>query len=193
MKLYPLFYSAIAVIVLTSCTSPEKPPPKADTNQVSQSQKVVILDENFKTVTGQTIYVPVYSHIYHGDGKRIFNLAATLSIRNTDLTNPIIISSVRYYDSNGKLIKQYLERPIQLAVLASTDFFVDRTDTSGGSGANFIVEWVAQTKVSEPVVEAVMIGTDLQQGISWISPGKVIKSQNNDKRSSSLQGALKSD
>lgn len=190
MKLYPLFYSAIAVIVLTSCTSPEIPPqPPANTNQVSQSQKVVTLDENFKIVMGQTIYVPVYSQIYHGDGKRIFNLAATLSIRNTDLTNPIIINSVRYYDSNGKLVKQYLERPIQLATLASTDFVIDRTDNSGGLGANFIVEWVAQTEVSEPVIEAVIIGTDFQQGISFISPGRVIKSQNNHKRSSSVQGS----
>lgn len=190
MKRYSIFYSASAVIVLTSCTSPEIPSQsKADTNAANQSQKVVTLDENFKTVMGQTIYVPIYSHIYHGDEKRIFNLAATLSIRNTDLTNPIIMTSVRYYDSNGKLVKQYLERPIQLAALASTDFVVDRTDTSGGSGANFIVEWVAQTKVSQPIVEAVMIGTDFQQGISWISSGKVIKSQNNDKRSSSVQGS----
>ncbi len=189
MKLYPLFYSAIAVIVLTSCTLEIPPQPKADTSQVNQSQKVVTLDKNFKRLTGQTIYVPVYSHIYYGNEKRIFNLAATLSIRNTDLTNPIIISSVRYYDSNGKLVKKYLERPIQLAALASTDFVVDRSETSGGLGANFIVEWVAQTKVSEPVVEAVMIGTDSQQGISWSSPGKVIKSQKNDKASFSVQGS----
>ncbi|ARV58284.1 hypothetical protein BZZ01_06220 [Nostocales cyanobacterium HT-58-2] len=191
MKLYSLFYSAIAVTLLTSCTSPQMPPQsQADTTQqANKSQTEVTIDENFKTVMGQSIYVPIYSHIYHGDGKKIFNLAATLSIRNTDLTNSIIITSVRYYDSNGQLVKQYLERPIQLAALASTDFVVDRTNTSGGVGANFIVEWVAQTKVSEPIVEAVMIGTDFQQGISWISPGKVIKSQNNDKRSSSVQGS----
>lgn len=90
-----------------------------------------VVNENFKRLTGQTIYVPVYSHIYYGNEKRIFNLAATLSIRNTDLTNPIIISSVRYYDSNGKLVKKYLERPIQLTALASTDFVVDRSETSG--------------------------------------------------------------
>ncbi|GAA6615037.1 DUF3124 domain-containing protein [Scytonema sp. NUACC26] len=190
MKLYPLFYLVIVAIVLTACTSPEiSQQIKADINVANESQKVVTLDGNFRAAIGQTIYVPIYSHIYHGDGKRVFNLAATLSIRNTDLTNPIIMTSVRYYDSNGKLVKQYLKQPIQLAALASTDVVVDRTDTSGGVGANFIVEWVAQTKVSEPIVEAVMIGTDFQQGISWSSPGKVIKSQNNDKRSSSVRGS----
>lgn len=88
-----------------------------------------------------------------------------------------------YHNSEGKLVKQYLERAIQIDALASTDFFINRNDTSGGLGANFIVEWVAQTEISEPIVEAVMIGTDFQQGISFISPSRVIKSQNNYKRS----------
>jgi hypothetical protein len=187
MKLYPLFYTIIAVIFLASCTSQNiSSKSQPNTNQENQSQlQVVTLDENFKIAMSQTLYVPIYSHIYHQDQQKIFNLAATLSIRNTDLTNPIVITSVRYYDSNGKLVKQYLERPIQINPMASTDFVVDRTDTSGGSGANFIVEWVAQTEISEPVVEAVMIGTDFQQGISFLSPARVSKSQNNDKRSPS--------
>lgn len=196
MKLYLNFHLAIAVIVLASCTSSKiQPKSQSNTEQVTPSQKVVTLDENFKIAMGQTIYVPVYSHIYHQDQQdrqdqqKIFNLAATLSIRNTDLTKPIIITSVRYYDSNGKLVKQYLERSIELSAIASTDYVVNKTDTSGGLGANFIVEWVAQTEVSEPVIEAVMIGTDFQQGISFISPGRVIKSQNNYKRSSSVQGS----
>jgi hypothetical protein len=193
MKLYLNFYLAIAVIVLASCTSSKIPPKsQSNTEQVTPSQKVVTLDENFKIAMGQTIYVPVYSHIYHQDQQdqeKIFNLAATLSIRNTDLTKPIIITSVRYYDSNGKLVKQYLERPIEVSAMASTDYVINRTDTTGGLGANFIVEWVAQTEVSEPVIEAVMIGTDFQQGISFISPGRVIKSQNNYKRSSSVKGS----
>ena len=60
-----------------------------------------------------------------------------------------------------------------------------------GLGANFIVEWVAQTEISEPTVEAVMLGTDLHQGISLISPGRVIKSHNNRQRSSSVPGSVK--
>jgi hypothetical protein len=51
------------------------------------------------------------------------------------------------------------------------------------------VEWVAEKEISEPVVEAVMIGTESTQGISFISPGKVIKSHNNHKRSDSMQGS----
>ena len=101
---------------------------------------MVTLEQNFQAAMGQTIYVPIYSHIYYENRQKYFDLAATLSIRNTDLTSPMIVTAVRYYDSNGKLIRQYIERPIQLDALASTDFVVDRNDTSGGSGANFIVE-----------------------------------------------------
>lgn len=177
MKLYPRVYLAIVLILLTSCQSFNSPQAQTNINKTSSSAKVVTLDKNFKTVRGQTIYVPVYSEIYHHNRQEIFYLAATLSIRNTDLNNPIIITSVRYYDTNGKLVKQYLANPIQLDALASTDFFVTRDDNSGGVGANFIVEWVAATEISEPIVEAVMIGTDFQQGISFISPGKVIKDE----------------
>lgn len=92
---------------------------------------------------------------------------------------------MRYNNSAGLLVRHYLERPIQIAALASTNFVIDSSDTSGGLGANFIVEWVAQTEVSLPVVEAVMIGSSFQQGISWLSPGKVIKSQNNHQPRSS--------
>ena len=35
---------------------------------------------------GQTVYVPVYSHVFSGPRNIPFLLAATLSIRNTDLS-----------------------------------------------------------------------------------------------------------
>lgn len=105
------------------------------------------------------------------------NLSAMLSIRNTDLTNSIIITSVRYYDTNGQLIRQEIERPVALKPLASRSFFVPEEDQSGGSGANFIVEWVAETTVFEPVIEAVMISTSSAQGISFVSSGKVLQQQ----------------
>jgi Protein of unknown function (DUF3124) len=173
MKLSLVVYWAIATIAFASCTPSENAP--RSQIQPSSSQKVVTLDENFKIVMGQTVYVPVYSHIYHQDKKQTFDLAATLSVRNTDLNDAIVITAVRYYDSEGKLVRKYIDRPIEIAALASVDYFVDTTDTSGGSGAKFIVEWVAPTKVSEPALEAIMIGSGFQQGISFVSPGRVIK------------------
>jgi len=88
---------------------------------------------------GQTVYVPAYSHIYHGDRDKPFYLTVTLSIRNTDLNYSINIFSVDYYDSDGKLLKRYLEEESTLSALATTRYVVKEFDRTGGSGANFIV------------------------------------------------------
>jgi hypothetical protein len=178
MKLFKIFNWVFTAILLTSCTAQENQE-QLQSDRAIPPPKTITLDENYQKVIGQTIYVPVYSHIFHQDEKKILDLAATLSIRNTDPDNAIAIASVKYYDWNGKLVRNYLEQPIEIAALASTDFFVNSSDRSGGSGAKFIVEWVAQTSVSEPIVEAIMISTAFQQGISFVNPGKVIKSQNN--------------
>jgi hypothetical protein len=137
--------------------------------------KPVTVDQN-KLIAGQTLYVPIYSHIYHYNSKdNVMNLSAMLSIRNTDLTHRIILKSVRYYNTDGQLIRQEIDNPVELKPLASTSFFIPADDTEGGSGANYIVEWVAEKKVYDPVVEAIMINTSSSQGISFISPAKVLK------------------
>ncbi|MBL7181265.1 MAG: DUF3124 domain-containing protein [Pseudomonadota bacterium] len=124
---------------------------------------------------GQTVYVPIYSHIYTGDKEYSFLLTATLSIRNTDTANKITILAVDYYDSNGKLLKKYLETPIALNALASSRYIVKESDKEGGSGAKFIIQWKSAHSVSPPVIESIMIGTRTQQGISFTSRGQVIK------------------
>ncbi len=127
-------------------------------------------------VAGQMIYVPVYSHIYAKGGKP-FLLEATLSIRNSDPKAEITIGSVRYYDTNGKLIRDYLEKPVLLKPMASTEFLVAQKEIEGGSGANFIVEWISDAMVNKPVIEAVMIGIEGQTSISFVRTGVAIEKQ----------------
>lgn len=123
---------------------------------------------------GQVVYVPVYSEIYDLSPSRPFQLTATLSLRNTDPAAAIFIETVDYYDSSGTLVTAYLSQPLELGPLASTAIVVESSNTLGGSGANFLVTWRAATSVSSPVIEAVMMSTASQQGISFISPGRVI-------------------
>ena len=127
-------------------------------------------------VAGQMVYVPVYSHIYAKGGKP-FLLEATLSVRNTDPNEDITIASVRYYNTNGKLIKDYLEKPMLLKPLATIEYLVAQKEIEGGSGANFIVEWISDTKVNMPVIEAVMIGIEGQTSISFVRTGIAVKKQ----------------
>jgi len=126
------------------------------------------------TSGGQTLYVPVYSHIYGGNKERPFHLAVTLSIRNTDKAQSISLVEVDYYDSGGKLLRHYLDKPVELGPMASTRYIVKESDTEGGSGANFLVEWRSAQPVSIPIIESVMIGTQSQQGISFTSRGQMI-------------------
>ena len=123
---------------------------------------------------GQTVYVPVYSHIYRGDREDPFPLTATLSIRNTDLNLPFTVLSIDYSDSSGKLLRKYLDKPARMAPLASIRFIVKESDRTGGSGASFVVRWKSEKPVSQPLIESVMIGTRHQQGVSFTSRGQII-------------------
>ncbi|MCP4349820.1 MAG: DUF3124 domain-containing protein [Desulfobacterales bacterium] len=123
---------------------------------------------------GQVLYVPAYSHIYSGNKEKPFLLTVTLSIRNIDQRHKINITLVDYYETQGKLLKKYIDKPIMLKSLESLRYVIPEHDKSGGSGANFIVEWQSDKFVNPPIVESIMIGTQMQQGVSFTSRGKEI-------------------
>lgn len=125
-------------------------------------------------VSGQTLYLPVYSHIYSGDRERPIYLAVTMSIRNTDPVHAIRLAVVDYFDTEGRRLQQFIAEPVVLPPLASTRFVVKESDKAGGSGANCIVRWDAETPVNPPIVESVMISTASQLGISFTSRAQAI-------------------
>jgi Protein of unknown function (DUF3124) len=134
----------------------------------------VALPSEEKVVTGQTIYVPIYSHVYTADSGQTLNLAATLYIRNTDAARSIILTRVRYINSNGKVMREFVKKPLRIELLASMDFFVPENDVTGGTSPSFLIDWVAEEAVSDPIVESVMIGTAGTQGISFLCTGRVL-------------------
>jgi len=135
-------------------------------------------EETMSLSQGQTIYVPAYSHIYVGNRERPFLLTVTLSIRNIDAKHSVIITAADYYDTKGKRIKKYLERPVSLTPWESIRFVVPQKDKSGGSGANFVVEWKSDKAINPVLAEAIMIGAESQQGISFTSRGQAISTTN---------------
>ncbi len=128
-----------------------------------------------KRLRGQTVYVPAYSHIYHGDRKAPFYLTVTLSVRNTDPTHPITLLSVQYFDTDGKFVRNFQQGEQVLRPLGAAEYILRESEKEGGAGAKFIVKWKSDAPVTEPVIEAVMIGTTLQQGISFTSRGRAIE------------------
>jgi hypothetical protein len=128
-----------------------------------------------RRLKGQTVYVPAYSHIYHGDREQPFYLTVTLSIRNIDPGHPLTIVSITYLDSDGKLLRRYLEEEVKLPAMASTQYVVKESDKAGGAGASFLVVWKSEERIREPIIETVMIGSSTQQGISFTSRGEAIE------------------
>jgi hypothetical protein len=159
----------LAALASTACSPTVSAPPTAPVLDP------VTLDDSVVIAIGQVLYVPIYSHITMVEEGRTINLTSTLSIRNTDRQHPMIIVSVDYYDTQGALVNAYLADPVELGPLASTEFVVPQNDISGGLGASFLVEWVATTALSDPVIEAIMINTQGNQGLSFLSPGRVIE------------------
>lgn len=124
---------------------------------------------------GQTVYVPAYSNVFTGPRKLPFQLATTLSIRNTDLSASIRVTTVDYYDTHGRMVRRYLDKPLDLGPLASTFVHIEEKDVTGGFGANFIVRWSAGKVINTPIIECVMVGATSGQGISFVSPGQEIR------------------
>ncbi len=124
--------------------------------------------------TGQRLYVPAYSNITYSDSDRPFLLYINLSIRNIDEHNKIMITKVDYYETKGKLMVEHIDTVIVLGPLESMMYMVPEKDESGGSGANFIVEWSAEKCTNPPIVESIMIGRWPTEGVSFTSRGQVI-------------------
>ncbi len=131
--------------------------------------------EQYNLSKGQTVYVPVYSNVFTAPKQIPFYLAAILSIRNTDMANSLTVLSANYFDTKGKLVRAYYQQAVTLGPLESTSIYIPESDTAGGVGANFIVKWSAQKIINAPIIECVMIGATSGQGISFVSPGQVIK------------------
>lgn len=122
-----------------------------------------------------TVYVPVYSSLYLGLQHQTVELAATLSIRNLSRKHVLVIDSVEYFDSAGRMIHQYLSQASELGTMASVEFVVQQADTAGGPGANFLVRWHGATGMDEPLLEAVMLGQSGSIGISFTSRGEPLR------------------
>lgn len=57
----------------------------------------------------------------------------------------------------------------------NSTYYIAKSDTSGGWGANYIIRWESETEVNEPIIESVTYGSRGTHSLSFVSRGKVIK------------------
>ena len=137
------------------------------------SDNFIIPDKGGKKMRGQVIYMPVYSTIPYQE-KRDYMLSPFLAIHNTDLKIPIKITKVIFFNTDGKTIRNFFSEGQQLNPLATVILTVPQKDQKG-VGDNFLIEWMADQPVNEPLVESVMKDLSGNLGMSFLSTGRVIR------------------
>ncbi|WP_044538477.1 DUF3124 domain-containing protein [Bradyrhizobium sp. LTSP885] len=126
------------------------------------------------TVSG-AFYVPVYSSVAMSQGKLRADFSVTLSVHNASETKPLVLKRIAYFDTAGKMVESYLKSPVALKPFSTVEIFIATTDTRGGTGANFVVDWTATNEIAEPVVEALMVGGVGAGHYAFISQGRPVK------------------
>lgn len=127
------------------------------------------------SLTQGVTYLSVYPEIYSQTEHKKHDLVVTASIRNINLNDTIYINKATYHDTKGKKVRTYFDKPIFITPLETVEIIINELDKTGGTGANFIFDWSTKTTSNEPLIEAVMISTYGQQGLSFTTQGKRIK------------------
>ena len=134
-------------------------------------QKRTVQHQLDSTLLPGRTYLSVYSEIYSQTEHTTHDLTATVSMRNTNLTDTIYIDHAEYFDTKGNSIRNYFEESIYIAPMETVEIVIDEDDASGGTGANFLFDWRIKASSNEPLFEGVMISTSGQQGLSFTTQG----------------------
>jgi hypothetical protein len=169
IKQYSILF--LSLLLFSSCID-NNPNLNAEGQDVFQANAVYVEKDSLAYM--DTVYVPIYSEIYNESKDVIFHLTATLSIRNTSMQDSFYVKGVDYYDTNGDLVRKYLEKTILLKPLQTIEYVIEEKDDAGGTGANFIIIWGADQSDLKPMFQGVMISTHGQQGLSFTTEGRSI-------------------
>lgn len=164
----------LILAVLSACSREEaKVEPPVARESSFDAGVLTVKEADLRKVRGQVLYVPIYSNLPRGE-RKMFDVSAFIAIHNTDLDHRIRILKVLYFDNDGRLVKDFTPPNLSLAPLGATNFFIPQSDKSG-TGANFLVEWVSETPVREPLIESVMINLETHLSFAFQSRGHVIR------------------
>jgi len=174
MKSNLFVLSLLGILLVVGCQPPDPNVDLSGENEF-ESHEIVgeISEENMSY--GEMFYVPIYSDIYIDPQNQNSLLAATLSIRNTSFVDSLFISRIDYYNTEGSKVKSFIDNAISIPPMATINYVIEKDDTSGGPGANFIVDVNAKKSNAKPIIQAIMIGQHLNRGFSFTTEGYSIK------------------
>ncbi len=169
-----LKFSSIALVMLILLCGCEPSPPKVELDEENWSKRKAIINDADSIIHG-TSYLSVYSQIYNYTQKQKYNLTGTISMRNVSKTDTIYFLKADYFNTEGEKIRTYFDFPIFVKPMETIEIVIAHDDVEGGTGSNFIFEWVIPNNCAEPILEAVMNSTAGTQGMAFVTQAKRIK------------------
>ncbi len=166
-----IYVFLMVLFLFASCNENKK---VSSINPENWAKRTATINEKDSLEYGKS-YLSVYSQIYSMSEHRVHNLTAMVSLRNASDLDTIYILRAEYYDTYGKSVRKYFEKPIYLAPMETTEIIIDEVDISGGTGSNFIFEWKIPKDCPEPIFEGIMSSTKGQQGLSFTTFAKRIR------------------
>jgi hypothetical protein len=162
------FLQFFMLLTIMSCVQKKESTKAFQT--VDWSEHKAVLNERDSLWKGSS-YLSVYSEIYSYSEARTYDLTVTVSLKNIYKNDTVYIERADYYNTKGEKIRNYFDQPIYLKPMETLEIVIDQKDTQGGSGGNFVFDWMVKNPKLEPHFEAVMISTYGQQGLSFTSQG----------------------
>ncbi len=163
----------LLILLFAACGSPDPNATRSGEDELKSLELDRALSKKDKKYE-DVVYVPIYSDIYIDRVTQSSLLSATLSVRNTSPNDSLFVSNIDYYNTEGDLVKKFINQPIGLAPMATVNYVIEREDTSGGPGANFIVKLYSNNKI-KPLIQAVMIGENGNKGFAFSTDGYSIE------------------
>ena len=161
-----LLFFTLFSLLLISC---KKKPEISSINPVNWEKKIAKITHQ-ASLTGTT-HLSVYSQVYSYTEHKKHGLTVTVSMRNTNRKDTVYIKKADFYNTFGRLIRSYFKDPIYLSPMETVEIVIDEADQEGGTGGNFMFDWIIKPTSNEPLFEAVMISTSGQQGLSFNTLG----------------------
>ncbi len=166
-----ILFMLMVVSLLGACSEEQEIDP---IHQVDWKKRTANLKAEDSLASGMT-YLSVYSQIYSQTEHKSHNLTATVSLRNTNLSDTVFVTKAEYFNTEGHSVRTYFEDPIYLAPMETVEIVIAEMDKQGGTGGNFLFTWKTRPGKNEPLFEAVMITTSMHQGLSFSTVGKRIQ------------------
>ncbi|HLN20976.1 MAG TPA: DUF3124 domain-containing protein [Bacteroidales bacterium] len=170
-------YALLFILMLPVCSCKNQSHKREYINTPKEFNRN-ILNSDLKSLAGtngQLLYLPVYSNIPYQIDTGLFDMSAFVAIHNTDLNNSITLSQVMYFNQDGRLVDDFLKGSnVEISPLATKNFYIPYEDKSG-TGANFLIEWVSDSIVNEPLIESVTLCLKPNNTLAISSKGKVIR------------------